>query len=91
MKYKFDYESIFDYDPTPEELDLFGIENDKDIARYEGLIKKHKTPFYPDLVRLFNFRNSQDQVKKYLLKIEDPELRFTTAYALMNLAHYAPD
>lgn len=86
MKYKYGFESIFDHDPTPEELDLFGINSEEDVAYYAGLIKKHGKPNYVTLARLFHHRGKDAEVKKYLSKIEDPQLRFDTEYGFQDCA-----
>lgn len=86
MKYKYGFESIFDHNPTSEELDLFGIRGESDIPRYAKLVKEEEEPNFVDLARLYHHRGKDAEVEKYLSKIEDPQLKFDTEYGFQDCA-----
>ncbi|MWB92975.1 hypothetical protein GON26_01245 [Flavobacterium sp. GA093] len=73
-------ETIFDFKPTPQELNdirfdsfslclKFGIETDKELTQeiYKELVSQENA--YYDLAVLFEFREDQDKAKEYWKKL----------------------
>ncbi len=79
-------ETVFDHDPTHEELLLlFGSERSIALARNPATQTSPDSNF-SDIVRLMSLRKDKEAVQEYLAKISDPKERSATSYGLLKLA-----
>lgn len=72
-------ETIFDHNPTKEELDLLGRHIPKD--RYESIVGDNTR--YRDLAALFHIRGKKWKMRKYINKVTNVDMRnsfFRTIY-----------
>ncbi|MBQ1667907.1 MAG: hypothetical protein II063_08040 [Prevotella sp.] len=72
-------ETIFDYNPTKEELRRLGRQIPKD--KYESIVSDNSR--YRDLAALFHIRGKEWKMRKYINKVTNIDMRnsfFRTIY-----------
>lgn len=80
-------ETIFDHNPTPEELAIvFGIRSQDDLGRYKRTMALGADTQLGEIARLYLHRGMKDRAAQYLDSIRDQGYRFTLA-----LAYLSPD
>ncbi|MEJ5366584.1 MAG: hypothetical protein WHS86_15930 [Desulfosoma sp.] len=80
-------ETIFDHDPTPEELDLiFNIRSSEDMESYRRMMAGDADTQLGEIARLYLHRGQPDRAAQYLASIDDPSYRWT-----LEMAYLAPD
>jgi hypothetical protein len=68
-------ETIFDHNPTPEELaDICG----ETTTRENHLSWHNQDSLYSEIYWLYELRGDMATAKNYLVKIKDPQRRFNT-------------
>jgi hypothetical protein len=78
-------ETIFDHEPTPEELALvFNIRSREDLDRYKRTMARGADTQLGEIARLYLHRGMEDRAAQYLASIRDPGYRFTLELAYLN-------
>ncbi|MBC7359701.1 MAG: hypothetical protein H5U10_14310 [Desulfacinum sp.] len=77
-------ETIFDHDPTEEELDLvFNIRSKEDLHRYKITLARSQDTQYGEIARLYLHRNKRERARHYIDRIRNPVYRFTIEQAYL--------
>lgn len=76
--------TIFDYNPTDDELDQ--LAGGRDLAEAVCGANAHPDGQLAALARLMHIRGEEGKVRSFLKQIEDPEYRFDIAYTLLPTA-----
>lgn len=68
MAFLYKCESIFDHNPTPKELAIFGMESAEEIEFAKKCAAKASKPDWRELCFLFDMRGQQGKVDEYFKK-----------------------
>ncbi|SMC28536.1 hypothetical protein SAMN02746041_03277 [Desulfacinum hydrothermale DSM 13146] len=80
-------ETIFDHDPTPEELEtVYNVRTEEDLARYRRTLATGADTQLGEIARLYLHRGDHQRAARYLADIRDPGYRLT-----LEMAYLHPD
>ncbi|SMC24653.1 hypothetical protein SAMN02746041_02079 [Desulfacinum hydrothermale DSM 13146] len=78
-------ETIFDHDPTPEELEVvFNVRTEEDLIRYRKTLAAESDTQLGEIARLYLHRGDPQRAARYLAHIRDPGYRLTLQSAYLH-------
>jgi|GEM_PF-1077568 len=71
-------ETIFDHDPTPDELaSLFNIRTAEELDVYKRTLARGTDTQRAEIAKLYLHRGMREKAVQYIDSIQDPQYRFT--------------